>query len=184
MNVFVSMLRGVNVGGNNKIRMDALRVLYESLGFRDVQSHIQSGNVVFRCKERDAAAIAGRIGDGIEKTFGARVAVILRTAVELRRVMERNPFPAHAAAHPSRVLVTFLSSAPGPEAQAGIRTITCGQGEEVQLDGVELYCYYPIGIGASKLPALIDRTLKTPGTGRNWNTVTKLLDMADKLERL
>ena len=157
---------------------------FESLGFRDVHSHIQSGNVVFRCKERDTAAIARRIGDGIEKTFGARVAVMLRTAAELKSVMERNPFPAHAAAHPSRVLVTFLSSAPGPEAQAGIRTITCGQGEEVQLDGVELYCYYPIGIGASKLPALIDRTLKTPGTGRNWNTVTKLLEMAEKLERL
>ena len=75
MNVFVSMLRGVNVGGNNKIRMDALRVLYESLGFRDVQSHIQSGNVGGRGKELDAAAIAGPIGDGIEKTFGARVAV-------------------------------------------------------------------------------------------------------------
>src|SRR5215467_14648050 len=79
MTVVISMLRGVNVGGHNKIKMDALRALYESLKFEDVATFIQSGNVVFRTKERDLAKASRRIGDGIEKTFGFRPGVVLRT---------------------------------------------------------------------------------------------------------
>lgn len=175
------MLRGVNVGGNNIVKMDALRTLYQSLGFQDVQTYVQSGNVVFRTKRGDAAAVSKRIGDGIEKTFGCRVSVILRTAAELRSVVARNPFHARPDVPPNRLLVTFLSSHPSAEARAGIPKLKCA-GEEMHLDGLELYCFYPIGIGQSKAPALIDRTLKVPGTARNWNTVTKLLEMAEALE--
>ena len=92
MTVVISMLRGVNVGGHNKIKMDALRALYESLKFEDVVTFIQSGNVVSRTKERDLKKVGKQIGDGIEKAFGFRPDVILRTAEEMRRAIARNPF--------------------------------------------------------------------------------------------
>jgi len=86
MTVVISMLRGVNVGGHNKIKMDALRALYVSLKLEDVTTFIQSGNVVFRTKERELGKIGKRIGDGIEKSFGFRPEVILRTVEEMRGV--------------------------------------------------------------------------------------------------
>src|SRR5690242_12170421 len=91
MTVIISMLRGVNVGGHNKIKMDALRALYESLKLRDAQTYVQSGNVIFKPDERDIALLTKRIEDGIERKFGFRPAVILRTAAEMRGVVERNP---------------------------------------------------------------------------------------------
>src|SRR2546422_3747559 len=87
MAVIISMLRGVNVGGHNKIKMDALRALYESLKLRDAQTYVQSGNVIFRTDERDIPRLAERIQDGSERNFGVRPNVILRTAAEIREVV-------------------------------------------------------------------------------------------------
>src|SRR5438046_9547754 len=84
MTVIISMLRGVNVGGHNKIKMDALRALYESLKLRDAQTYVQSGNVIFRTDERDIARLAKRIEDGIERKFGFRPDVIVRTGAEVK----------------------------------------------------------------------------------------------------
>ena len=92
MTVVVSMLRGVNVGGHNQIKMDALRDLYESLGLRNPQTYIQSGNVVFGTNAKNIAPLAKRIEDAIEHKFGFRHGVILRTTDELRGVIARNPF--------------------------------------------------------------------------------------------
>src|SRR5437879_8558787 len=86
MTVIISMLRGVNVGGHNKIKMEALRALYESLKLRDAQTYVQSGNVIFRTEERDMLRLAKRLEDGIERKFGFRPYVILRTAAEMRDV--------------------------------------------------------------------------------------------------
>jgi len=184
MTVVISMLRGVNVGGHNKIKMEALRALYESLGLLNVQTHIQSGNVVFTTKGRDLALLAKRIGDGIEQGFGFRPAVILRTSADLRDVIARNPFAARPDIHPSKLLVTFLSGDPDAEAREKVLGIKVDP-EELRIVGRELYVHYPNGMGQTKLPAaLIEKTLKTAGTGRNWNTVTKLLEMAEKLEGL
>src|SRR6266852_7265560 len=109
MTVIISMLRGVNVGGHNKIKMEALRALYQSLKLRDAQTYIQSGNVIFRTDERDLVLLATRIQNGIERKFGIRGEVILRTASDLRKVMARNPFAARRGIDPSRLLVTFLA---------------------------------------------------------------------------
>ena len=89
MAVIISMLRGVNVGGHNKIKMDALRALYASLKLRDAQTYVQSGNVIFRSDKRDIARLSKQIEDGIERKFGFRPDVILRTAAEMREVMAR-----------------------------------------------------------------------------------------------
>lgn len=181
MAVVVSLLRGVNVGGHNKIKMDALCALYESLGLRDPRTYVQSGNVIFRTKDRDLILLTTRIENAIERTFSFRPAVIARTTAELKDVIRRNPFAARRGIDPAKLHVTFLASAPGLEIRDNLRRIKPDP-EELRIGGRELYIYFPNGMGCSKLPAVIDKALKTPGTARNWNTVTKLLEMAESLE--
>ncbi len=182
MTVIISMLRGVNVGGHNKIKMEALRALYESLKLRDPQTYVQSGNVIFRTEERDLGRLTKRIQDGIEKKFGFRPEVILRTASELRDVIARNPFAKRRGIEPGKLLVTFLASDPGAEAREKVLGIKADP-EELQIESREVYIYFPNGMGRSKLPwAAIGKMLKTTGTGRNWNSVTKMLEIAKRLE--
>lgn len=181
MPVIISMLRGVNVGGHNMIKMDALRALYESLGLRDAQTYVQSGNVVFRTQAKDPASLPKKIEDGIERGFGFRPSVIVRTASEMRDVIAGNPFAKRDGIEPGKLVVTFLAGDPGPEARAKALGIKVGP-EELRIGGRELYIYYPDGMGRSKLSLpLIEKTLKTAGTARNWNTVTKLLEIAESL---
>src|SRR5229473_2394089 len=182
MGVIISMLRGVNVGGHNKTKMEALRTLYESLKLRDAQTYVQSGNVIFRTDERDISRLVKRIEDGIERKFGFRPDVILRTAAEMRDVVARNPFAKRRGIEPGKLLVSFLASDPGEEGREKIRQMKCDP-EEMRIERRELYIYFPNGMGRSKLPwAGMVKMLKTPGTGRNWNSVTKMLEMAEGLE--
>lgn len=181
MAVVISLLRGVNLGGQKIIKMDALRALYQSLKFEDVATFIQSGNVVFRTKERDLAKLAKHIGDGIETSFGFRPEVVLRTTEEMRGVIARNPFAARKEIEPSKLLVWFLASAPSAEAREKVLTVKIER-EEMRMDERELYIYFPDGQGRSKLSLpSVDRALQILGTGRNWNTVQKLMEMAEKL---
>jgi len=178
----ISMLRGVNVGGHNKVKMDALRALYESLELHDPHTYVQSGNVIFSTEERDPIRLARRIENGIERAFGFHSDVVVRTSAELRDVMARNPFATRRAIEPSKLLIIFLARDPSPEAREGIRTFKADP-EDLRIDGRELYIYFPIGIGKSKLPVpAILKTLQTSGTGRNWTSVTKMLEIAEKLE--
>ena len=182
MAVIISMLRGVNVGGHKMVKMDALCTLYESLGLRDAATYVQSGNVIFRTDGRDLVRLCKRIENGIEKTFGFRSDVILRTPAELRDVIARNPFASRRGIEPKRLAVTFLASDPGQEARDKLLAIKA-EPEEVRIDGRELYIYYPNGMARPKLTwPIIERTLKTSGTSRNWNTVTKLLEIAERFE--
>ncbi|MBV8867118.1 MAG: DUF1697 domain-containing protein, partial [Acidobacteriaceae bacterium] len=169
MGVIVSMLRGVNLGPHNRIKMEALRALYESLQLRDVQTYVQSGNVVFRTKQRDVAVLAKRIEDAIELNFGFHSAVILRTAAELKRVNARNPFATRLELDPGKLIVTFLDSDPGQEARDSAMRIKADP-EELRIENRELYIYFPNGMGRSKLQlAVIEKMLKCSGTSRNWN---------------
>src|SRR5207302_10877912 len=129
MAVIISMLRGVNVGGHNKIKMDALRELYQSLKLRDAQTYVQSGNVIFRTDERDISRLAKRIEAGIERKFGFRPHVILRTTAEMEEVIARNPFVKRRGIEASKLLVTVLASDAGEEAQEKVRQLQCGQEE-------------------------------------------------------
>jgi uncharacterized protein (DUF1697 family) len=182
MAVMISMLRGVNVGGHNKIKMEALRALYESLKLRDAQTYVQSGNVIFRTDEREMARLGKRIEDGIERKFGFRPSVILRTAAEMREVVAKNPFGKRRGIEPGKLVVSFLASDPGEEGREKVRQMKCDP-EEMWIEGRELYIYFPNGMGRSKLPwATMDKILKTPTTGRNWNSVTKMMEMAERLE--
>jgi uncharacterized protein (DUF1697 family) len=182
MTVIVSMLRGVNLGSHNRIKMDALRALYESLGLRDVQTYVQSGNVIFKAEARDVPLLPTRIEKGIERSFGFRTDVIVRTSSELRDVIARNPFAARRGIDPRKLLVTFLARDPDPEARDKVLKIKADP-EELRIDGRELYLYFPNGMARPKLSWLvIAKMLKSTGTGRNWNTVTQMLEIADRLE--
>lgn len=180
MPIVISMLRGVNVGGHNKIKMDALRALYESLKFTGCQTFIQSGNVIFKTKERNLAKLSSQIQTAIERSFGFRPDVILRTSDELRDVIARNPFAKRRGIEPGKLVVTFLASVPAPETRDNLLKLKTDP-DELHIDGRELYIYFPNGMGRSKLWSLIERTLKISGTGRNWNSVTKMLAIADEL---
>jgi uncharacterized protein (DUF1697 family) len=181
MPVIICMLRGVNVGGHNMIKMDALKALCVSLKLKDPQTYVQSGNVIFRTEEKDQEKLTRRIQDAIEKAHGFRPGVMLRTAVELREIVARNPFAKRSGIEPGKLLVNFLAADPGKLAREKALAIKIGP-EEMHLVGREAYIYFPNGQGRSKFPwAPIERALGTSGTGRNWNSVTKMLEIAEKM---
>ncbi len=174
MTGFVAMLRGINVGGRNMVKMDALKAIHESLGFKGVRTHLQSGNVVFQAKSADAA----RIERAIEKTLNLALTVIIRNAAELRGAVRANPLP-HRLSDPSAYVINFLSAE--PEDRDAL--IAYEGPEEHRLLGRELYIFYGDGMGRSKLTnALIERKLGVKATARNWNTVTKLLELSEVLD--
>jgi uncharacterized protein (DUF1697 family) len=182
MAVIISLLRAVNLGPYNKVKMETLRALYETLGLRNVQTYVQSGNVVFKTDARDLARLRKKLENAIEKTFGFRTDAVLRSSADLKDIIRRNPFARRTGIEPGKLHVNFLANDACPEAHEKIPQIKAGR-EELHLDGRELYIYYPDGQGRSKLtPALLEKTLRTSGTARNWNTVTKLFEMAEKLE--
>lgn len=169
------MLRGVNLGPSRRMKMEDLRAVYESLGLKDIRTYVQSGNVVFRASRPLAAE---RIEDAVEKRFGFRSDVILRTPEELENVIARNPFPGVEG---SKLLVWFLARDPGDESRAKVRALETPP-EELRIDGREMFIYYPNGMARPKLNmTAIGKALPCTGTGRNWNTVTKLLEIAGAL---
>jgi len=181
MTAVIALLRGVNVGGHNKIGMDSLRDICWSLKLRSPQTYIQSGNVVFGTTERDLGKLARRIEDYIEKAHSFRPSVMLRTDTEMRDVIARNPFASRKNIDPRKLVVSFLAEAPTAEIVKRLTEINVGT-EELRASGRELYIYFPDGQGHSKLPPMLERTVKIPATARNWNTVIKLLAMAEAIE--
>ncbi len=180
--VVISMLRAVNVGGHNKVKMEALRELYEELECRGCQTYVQSGNVIFKAKDKSLTKLAARIEEDIERKFGFHSDVILRTLPELREVITRNPFAERSGIEPGKLLVNFLAADPGEEARKKVLEVNVAP-EELMINGREMFIYFPHGQGRTKLPvAAIQRILKTPATGRNWNSVTKMLEIAEAMD--
>jgi uncharacterized protein (DUF1697 family) len=177
MSVYVSLFRGINVGGNYQVKMAELKALHEALGLTGVQPYIQSGNVVFTSDEADAQSLRARIEEGFARQCGFRAQVYLRTAADIQGIVERNPFHRQPGKEPKWVVVTFLPTGTDPAAWEGAIRTYPGP-EEVFLLGDELHLYYPHSIGASKLATTeLGKQLKTVGTARNWNTVLKLHEL-------
>ena len=177
------MLRGVNLGPHKRIKMSDLKELCVSLDLDCPQTYVQSGNILFKTQSRNLVRLAAGIEEAIERKFGFHSDVILRGSAELREVVAKNPFASRKGIEPNKLLVTFLATDPGEEARAKLRQIKA-EPEEVWIDGRELFIYFPNGMARPKLSIpLVERTLKTSGTGRNWNTVTKLLELAEEMER-
>jgi uncharacterized protein (DUF1697 family) len=171
---YLALLRGINVGGRRSLAMVELRSMAEALGFGDVKTFIQSGNLVFSAKTRTPASLETLLEKETAKRFDMQVAFHVRAGAEWQAMIAANPFPREAAAAPNRLLAVCMKSAPSAAAAKALHAAIPG-GERVKVIGREAFIYFPDGQGVSKLtPALIERTLGGSGTGRNWNTVLKL----------
>ncbi len=178
MSAYISLLRGINVGGHNKVPMERLRALCEAIGFEQVRTFIQSGNVVFEAAK--GAELSLKLEKKILAEFGFPVSVVTRTAAELGKAIAANPFVKESKAEPAKVHIAFLSQAPKAEAVKKLETLAT-KTEQLRHSGHEIYLYYRDGMGKAKLTgSVIERVLGVAATARNWNTVTKLYEMAQK----
>ncbi len=177
MTRYVALLRSVNVAGHGRIAMDELRRSFAGLGYEDVTTYIQTGNVLFSAPSRSATVVAGALEGRLEQDFGQSPAIIVRTVSQLQRVGTSSPFAARGA-DPSRHHVTFLAALPAEEALAGLVLPPSGR-DELVIDGTEVYVHTPDGYAGSKYSgAFLERRLGVLSTTRNWNTVTKLCALA------
>ena len=175
MSTLIALLRGINVVGNNKLPMKELAALLTEMGLRDVQTYIQSGNVVFHTNAKNKTALAAKISAAIEAQHGFAPQVLLLDAEELREAMAGNPYP-EAESVPRTLHLFFLADAPQHpdlEALEALRTAS----ERFMLAGKVFYLHAPEGFGRSGLAANAERLLGVATTGRNWNTVCKLAEM-------
>jgi uncharacterized protein (DUF1697 family) len=175
----VALLRAVNVGGRNKIAMARLRELLEGLGYGEVRTHLQSGNAVFTAAPTPPEYVATAIERQLAAELGLAAKVLVRTRTELERVVAGNPLLAIASDH-ARMLVTFLSHAPDAEAVNDLAPVDF-EPDAFAVGEREIYLWYPGGVRATKLSnAFWEKRLGVVATGRNWNTVTRLLEMASE----
>ena len=169
----LALLRGINAGGKNKLSMKELIVLFREAGCEDVQSYIQSGNILFRAQPGVAEALGSRISEEIAKRFGLRIPVVLRTAEQLDETVRRNPFPATEAIA-SNLHVMFLRDVPMVER---VRELDENRSplDKFAVRERDVYLQLLTGAARSKLTnQYFDSKLKTISTVRNWQTVTKL----------
>lgn len=178
MNTYISILRGINVSGQKLIKMDALKKAYENLGFQNVSTYVQSGNVIFSASGTEPEKLEKMIYNQIEKDFGFEVPVMVLTVEKLKQVVDNNPFVIDPAKDPAFLHVTFLSSKPGKYDSSAIEAKK-QDGEEISFTGEAVYLYCPNGYGRTKLNNnFLEAKLKVTATTRNWKTTNELLKMA------
>ncbi|MGH3823677.1 MAG: DUF1697 domain-containing protein [Pseudonocardiaceae bacterium] len=171
----VALLRGINLGRAKRVAMADLRAVFVNLGYHDVRTVLQSGNVVFRAAGGLAAEAAAQIETALVQHTGVQAAVVLLTAEELLVVAESNPL-LDVATDPSRLLVTFLAEPPDPVRLHMPDPVTLAP-EVVRVGTRAVYQWCPEGVLASKLPASFWRQFGPSATARNWRTVTRLVDL-------
>lgn len=173
MTRFAALLRGVNVGGHNRVPMPELRALCAELGWADVRTYVQSGNVVFAA-EGEPAALEGALEAGIERRFGFSVPVLVRPAAAWAGYAAGNPFPGASETEPNRVMLALSRHPPHPDAADALRE-RAADGERIARVGDALWIHYPGGSGRSRItPAQLDRLAGSAVTTRNWRTVQQL----------
>jgi len=180
MTTQIVLLRAVNVVGSGVVAMSALRQLLSDLDFCDVRTVLQSGNVVLRCGPIRAAKLEAMIELELERRLGLRAAVMARSARQWKQIVAGNPFIEEAKSDPSHLLVMVAKQKPASEKIAALQALAATRGPEIvrACDG-QVYVTFPAGVGRSKLTsALIEKTLGTSVTARNWNTVLKLAELA------
>ena len=178
MKSYISILRGINVSGQKIIKMNDLQNLYKNLGFQNVTTYIQSGNVVFSYKDFDTKNLEEIITKQIATEFGFEVPVIVLTVDELQQIVDNNPFAKDADKEQSFLHVTFLASIPEQYDQKMIEDKKQNN-EEIIFTDQAIYLYCPNGYGNTKLSnSFIENKLKVKATTRNWKTTNVLLGMA------
>ncbi len=182
MPTYISLIRGINVGGHKSVKMDALRKAVEALGFEQVRTYVQSGNLVFQAPKQSTGAVSKKIETVILKKFGHEVSVISKTPEELQAAIEKNPFLKNKALAEERLYVTFLSDRPEAANVKKLDAISSGDDEYRWQDDV-IYFHLPNGAGNSKLAtAPLEKWCSVRATTRNWRTVNNLHQMATERE--
>jgi len=173
---YIALLRGINVGGNNMIKMKKLRAAFESLGFENVKSYINSGNLAFDTRKSSDSKLAAKIHNAIEKEFGFDISVMVRSVSEIEKLVEENPFEGQFE-NDKDLHLFFLDS----ELTADQKSKLLEQGNDKEMlavSGRHIYCLLKISILDSFVgKGFIDKKLKIPATARNWRTVGKLIEL-------
>jgi uncharacterized protein (DUF1697 family) len=182
MAIYLSLLRGINIGGHKKIKMSDLKALYESLGFGQVTTYIQSGNVLFSAEMDETDDVLSLlISKAIEYRFGFDVPVVIRTKEEMQQIIAQNPFTAEAETAPDKLVVMSLGSIPDTATLEKINAkIT--DNSRFAFIGNTLYFFYPDGYGQTKWHSnFFEKQLRTTVTARNWATTCKLAKLLSVL---
>jgi len=179
---YISILRGINVGGHNQIKMEPLRQMYIGMGFTSVQSYIQSGNVIFNASDTAKIDLEESISETIFLTFGIRIATIVLTTEELGNALKNNPYSSDLSKDTARIYFTFLSKVPDMKLLGTVPPAFYAPDEFSYLDKV-IYNYCPNGYGNTKLTnTFFENKLKISATSRNLKTVTELFTLAQKVQ--
>lgn len=175
----ITILRGINVSGQKKIKMLELKSLYESLGFQNVATYIQSGNVIFDTRNKNKSKLKMLIEDAIEKNFQFHVPVEIRTPLEFENIIKNNPFaPIKLEKDGTKILITFLANEPDPVKIANLMKHVVLP-EKLLVKGKEVYLYCPNGYGKSKLSnSFIENKLDVKATTRNWKSVYTIHELS------
>ena len=180
MNTYIALLRGINVSGQKKIKMDRLQAIFEELNFSAVETYIQSGNVVFQSEGSDQFDLARLAKDKINETYGFDVEVIVFSHAEIKEVLDNNPFFDDRTKDPERFYVTFLSDKPSSDYIEKLKTFDYSP-EEYHLINTTIYFFAANGYGRAKMNNnFFENKLKVFATTRNWKTINKLVEMSNK----
>lgn len=183
MNTYVSLLRGINVSGQKPVRMPELKSLYESLGFEQVVTYVQSGNVVFTSSVANRLELADLIEAGILQSFGFQVPVFIRDGADLQQIKKDNPFIHQEGVALERLYVTFLASPPAQKNLADLE-VPPQSPDEYRVIGSEIYLHCPVGYGRTYLSNnYFEKKLGQTATTRNWKTVMALCDLSNDDDR-
>ncbi len=187
MKTFISLLRGINVSGQNKIRMAELKRLYEAIDLFNVVAYIQSGNIIFDCAEQDPVPLARSIETEIARSFEISVRVFLRDKNRFQQIIDGNPFSHQRSEDPEKLHITFLSDSPIKSALSNLPLPTdpkgsgAGSGDEFLGYDQEIYLFCPNGYGRTKFSnTFFERKLSVSATTRIWKTVNALNEIANQ----
>lgn len=179
MKTYIALLRAINVGGNSKLAMADLKAMLVDMAFDNPQTLLQTGNLIFQSKATSGDKLEASLEQALAERFELTTDVFVRTVDEWRHALAANPFAKEAANDPSHLLVMPLKAAPPKKAVQDLQTAIHGR-EKVAAVGRELFIVYPDGIGRSKLTIkMIETKLDTRGTGRNWNTAVKIMQLLE-----
>jgi uncharacterized protein (DUF1697 family) len=181
MNTYVAILRGINVGGKRMIKMDALKQLFANLGFSNVETYIQSGNVFFQCKKTSEEKLAATIAKEIEKIFAFDAPTIVKNVDELKQIIAKNPFVKDSKKQADFFHVTFLATTPAKANVDSIAKLNFADDAFAIIDKA-VYLYCPNSYSNSKLTnGFFENKLKVIATTRNWKTCNELVSIAEKI---
>ncbi len=180
MTTHLALLRGINVSGHNMIKMEALKTTLEAIGFQNVQTYIQSGNVFIDTEEENAAKVGFQIKQEIFKVFGHEVPIVVIGAADLEACLKNNPFLKEAALDTKKLYVAFVSKELKSDAINELK-ISQFKPDEASIDESRIYIKYAVGAGKTRFDQkYIEKKLNVTATIRNWNTVTQLLKMFEE----